>query len=157
GNSVFDYYGPRGLLLVVISRWADVGRGTVEALWEGSEHVNLARIDKLAGFRGGLALMGRIEVYPGYVSPAKWTALMEVTVASQFNGTIDVNFARTRDEASIAVSCKGAKNGGAGSYSLVDEATQSGSGCVPLRMLPATGRSFRAVKPAELADLKAFL
>src|SRR5262249_49545342 len=77
GGLVYQYRGPRTLLLIVIARWADVGRAALQALWDRAGDRRLNRINKMREFSAGMACLQPVEVYPGFLNMVQWKNLAE--------------------------------------------------------------------------------
>jgi hypothetical protein len=158
GRLIFGYRGPRSMLLIVIARWADVGRAAVQALWERTDYLGVQRIEQMKGFSSGLATFSPIEVYPGFVNSVRWTKLQQ-SDTSPTRGTMDVYLETdTTTKSYISMTCP--KNGsGEGVYGLSGTTTTADqrSGCVPIRLLPAFSFRFRTVNPEDDSELSQFL
>lgn len=137
GNLVFEYRGPRALLLIVISRWTDIGRSVVQALWNKSELKNVVHLNKLNGLVTGSACFTPIEVYPGYLNQLQWQNLQPSEEPSDSKGALDVAFSNTPNS-KIQLTCP-TTGENRGVYFLTGKASSAdqNSGCVPLQMLPA--------------------
>jgi hypothetical protein len=159
GRLIFGYRGPRSMLLIVIARWADVGRAAVQALWERTDYLGVQRIEQMKGFSSGLASFSPIEVYPGFVNSVRWTKMQEPADTSQTRGTMDAYLETdTTAKSSISMTCP--KNGsGEGVYSLSGTTTTADqrSGCVAIRLLPAFSFRFRTVNPEDDSEVPQFL
>jgi hypothetical protein len=158
GGLVYQYRGPRALLLIVIARWADVGRATLQALWGRAQDRGLNRINKVREFSAGIACLQPVEVYPGFLNVVQWKNLVEPDAPGERSGTIDVSFATENNKAAIQVRCP--ENGaGAGVFTLNGQANDAGSvaGCVPINMLPGAAFQMRAAGSDDEAALQQIL
>jgi hypothetical protein len=70
GELVFDYAGPRALLVFVLAKDVVLGRAYVAAMQDISAMEGFSR-DR----SGAKRVVGTFELFPGYVTPRKWTAL----------------------------------------------------------------------------------
>lgn len=159
GRLVFGYQGPRAMLLIVIARWADLGRDAVQALWDRTSEVGVQRIDQMKDFSSGVSIFSPIEVYPGFISPVNWQSLKELDNPAASQTTLDVSLDNTSSNSpTISVECP-SSNTSIGTYDLtgsVGDLNQS-SGCVPIRLLPAFTFGFRAVRAEDDQALPQFL
>ncbi|MBZ5538178.1 MAG: hypothetical protein LAO31_19670 [Acidobacteriia bacterium] len=154
GNLVFQYRGPRMILLIVIARWADLGRAAVQSLWERAEFLGIRRIDQMRAYSSGLATLLPIEVYPGFLNPVRWQKLAE----RDSRGTIDVVLKPVLDKSSITIQCPKSAQG-EGDFSLTSSPLNEGqvAGCVPIRLLPAINLRLRPVRDEDATDLSKFV
>jgi hypothetical protein len=149
GRLQFKYQGPRSMLLIVIARWADVGRASVQALWERAEYLGVSRIEEMKQFSSELACFSPIEVYPGFLNQVRWEKLKSEDDPTLRHGTMDATL-NTASKQSIVLECP--KDGsGQDLYSLSGSTSSSGqiAGCVPIRLLPALTFGFRSVDPKD--------
>ncbi|HWW73888.1 MAG TPA: hypothetical protein VNZ44_00745, partial [Pyrinomonadaceae bacterium] len=157
GRLVFNYHGPRMMLLIVVARWADLGRAAVEALWERMEGLGVRRVEKmqdLASLSEGVSSFPPIELYPGFRERVEWKALAETEEGEGRSGTMDVYF--VRDGQSVEMSCPQGETGSA-RYTLSGESPQAGrvAGCVDIRVVPPFTFDLRPA--AEGDDLTQFV
>ncbi|HEV7428331.1 MAG TPA: hypothetical protein VGQ46_18395 [Thermoanaerobaculia bacterium] len=132
GNLKYSYYGPRSLLLIVIARSDEIGRATVASLVEVAAQNGVTFSDVGSSpVPDGLEAFRPIEVYPGWVPPVDWSALI-ASDATRPSGTIDVSL---NDHASLVVDCPPQKHGEA-DYLLSADAKAPSSRCVDLYQLP---------------------
>jgi hypothetical protein len=157
GRLVFGYKGPRAMLLIVMARWADVGRAAVQALWERAEFFGVRRLEQAKGFSSGLASLPPVEVYPGFLNPIQWKSLEEPQDPTETRGTMDAFFQTDSAKSVISVDCP-QRGSGEGVYRLIGSpiVTQV-SGCVPIRLLPAFSFRFRTVHPEDESALSQLL
>ena len=155
---VFTYQGPRAMLLIVLARWADVGRAAVQAVWERASLNSIDRLEQIKGFSSRLGILKPLEVYPGFLNSVQWKTLQESDKPDERRGTMDVSFEGGSIRPLISLSCP--KNGsGEGIYTLTGSPTTSGqvSGCVPIQLLPAFQFKFRSVRDEDDAELREVL
>lgn len=138
GRLNFNYRGPRLMLLIVIARWADLGRSAVEALWERMEGLGIRRasnLQDLAALSDRIAAFPPIEMYPGFVDRVEWNALEASEEAGESRGTMDVYFAKEKQ--AIEMTCPAGETG-AGIYHLSGKSPDAErvSGCVGIRVIP---------------------
>ena len=158
GDLIYQYRGPRALLLIVIARRTDVGRAELQALWERAEFLGLKRLKQMREFSAGAACIQPMEVYPGFLNTVQWQKLTEPSDPGQRSGTIDVSLAAQANQASIQVSCP--KNGaGAGVFTLNGQTADAGrvAGCVPINLLPGFSFQMRATRADDEAALRQIL
>jgi hypothetical protein len=151
---VFTYNGPRTLLLIVLARWANVGRAAVQALWERTSLNSIARLKQVKGFSSLTGALEPIEVYPGFLNTVQWKTLKESDEPGDRRGTLDVFYERGATRSTISVSCpKGGS--GEGVYTLIGSTNVEDqiSGCVPIRILPAFNYRFRPVRSEDDAEM----
>lgn len=134
GNLIFQYKGPRSLLLFILSKNAEVGRSAVSALYETALTAGATRLNEFKEYKSGIAVFEPLEIYPGFIQPVAWKKITE----ESSSGNIDVKLAKTGSYAEIRIS--GEKNYvSEGNYRIEGESTvpTSGAGCVPLHILPS--------------------
>jgi hypothetical protein len=155
GRLQFKYQGPRSMLLIVIARWAEVGRASVQALWERAEYLGVTRIEEMKQFSSELASFSPIEVYPGFLNQLRWETLKSVDDPNLRQGTMDAILNTTSPKQSIVLECP-KEGSGQDLYDLTGSTSSSGqiAGCVPIRLLPALTFGFRAVDPKDDAVLR---
>ena len=132
------YHGPRMLLLIVIARWADLGRDAIETLWERMDGLDIKRADKmqdLAALSDGVASFSPIELYPGFSDRLEWRDLKESQESDGASGTMDVYF--VRDEQSVEMTCPQGETA-SGNYDLSGASPDGDrvAGCVDIRVVP---------------------
>lgn len=95
GRLAYEYHGPRALVVLVLSKDAELGRAVVGALAARRAETPIEAISSLKDFRAGLAAMPPIEVYPGYVPQLTWRKAALGRNADGLNaicGAMDVAF-----------------------------------------------------------------
>jgi hypothetical protein len=154
GTLIYQYRGPRALVLIVIARWADVGRAAVQAFWEQAGSKGLQRIEQMKEYASDLACMRPIEVYPGFVNAVQWEALKAPESIKDVRGTIDASLDSRSDPARISVSCPQGGSG-EGVFTLTGRTSTSNrsSGCVSVSLLPAVAFRLRAVEGSDAKSL----
>lgn len=161
GRLQFKYQGPRSMLLIVIARWADVGRASVQALWERAEYLGVKRVEEMKQFSSELACFTPIEVYPGFLNQVRWDKLRSADDPKLRRGTMDATLETAPGKQSIVLECpKESKEApGQDAYLLTGSTSGRGqiAGCVPLRLLPALTFGFRSVDPKNDSVLHQFL
>ena len=131
-NLKYQYHGPRSLLLIVIARSDEIGRAAVASLVEVAAQNGVIFSDASASpVPDGLEAFPPIEVYPGWVPPVEWSALI-ASDTTRPSGTIDVSL---NDHVRLAVDCPPQKHGEA-DYLLSADAKAPSSRCVDLYQLP---------------------
>jgi hypothetical protein len=151
---VFNYQGPRAMLLIVLARWAEMGRAAVQAVWERTSLNSIERLKQMKGFSSSLGILEPIELYPGFLNTVQWKSLRESDEPGDRQGTMDALFESRQSKTSISLSCP--KNGlGEGVYILAGPSSMVDrvSGCVPIRILPAFNFKFRSARDGDDADL----
>ena len=128
----YRYRGPRLLLLLVVARDANLGRGFVQALAARREPGGLAALDALKAFQAGVAALPPIEVYPGVLPQWRFTGWKPEIVGGRrlLCGTVGVNW----DNSGLRVSCPAGTNGIVGR--MIVQETPSGAGCTALKVAP---------------------
>lgn len=159
GRLNFKYRGPRMMLLIVIARWAEIGRDAVQALWERMESLRIRRIKKLeelASVSGEVASFPPIEVYPGFVERLEWKSLEGSQEPGDSSGTIDVYF--VPDKQAVEMSCLKDVEGAA-VYHLNGSLTEAEkvSGCVDIHIVPPLTFSLRPIQPGDADAIPQFL
>jgi hypothetical protein len=157
GHLEFNYRGPRMMLLIVIARWADLGRDAVEALWERMDAVGIRRAEKmqdLAALSDAVASFPPIEIYPGFSEQVEWRTIEESEEAEGKSGTMDVYFARDRQAVELA--CPQGETA-FGQYRLDGASPQAGrvAGCVDIGVVPPFTFTLQATGQAD--DLTQFV
>lgn len=152
GNLMFDYNGPRALMLLVIAHSADLGRAAVVALRERMAENNVTPVTSLRSNTATLGAFPALELYPGYLPRAEWTALAEDENVVP-KGTMDVDFL---DRKRIAVTCQAQSINEAG-YILTSKSKRAGSRCVSIHQLPAFELGFLVGGDQKNEELGAFV
>lgn len=155
----FKYRGPRMMLLIVIARWSDLGRNTVQALWERMTSLNIARVDKtkdLAALNNGIASFPPVEVYPGFLERLEWKKLQASDEPGDTSGTMDVYF--VADKQRIESSCPKDAPGTA-VHHLEGEALTADqiSGCVGIYVVPPFTFGLYPEQPLDQEPLTQFV
>lgn len=110
GALLYDYSGPRVFLLFVISRHTDLGRAFVAALQARMEYSQIGRLEKLGDYRGALAALPALELYPGAAAGIRWTGLrvgqpacLTFDARLRKDGKLSVGCSNPRDEAVVTL------------------------------------------------------
>ncbi|HKR64441.1 MAG TPA: hypothetical protein VJZ00_11980 [Thermoanaerobaculia bacterium] len=148
GDLVFDYTGPRGILLIVIAHSDDLGRRVIAALHERMQENGIAPIAAIREANTPLAAFPAMELYPGYVPPLEWTRFSESD--QEISGTLDALMSgRT-----IAVECGPGVN--EGDFTL-EARRRAGPRCVDILQVPAFEFDFVAAAPADQPAVTSFI
>lgn len=132
---VFNYQGPRYLLIFVLARQADLGREAVYQLINATGLAGIGYSQNGQGSSGkNLTALIPFELYPGLQNGFKWNSLTEASDPSLFDGTMDVNFESGSE--TVKVGCL-PEESGKGAYILSGTKITSGPSCVNLHVLPA--------------------
>lgn len=158
GDLIYQYRGPRALLMIVIARWADVGRAALQSLWDRAESLGLKRIDQMKEFSSGMACVQPAEVYPGFLNVVQWEKLVEPDKPGERSGTIDVSFVAQDNKAAIQVRCP-QNSSGAGVFTLDSRANDAGrvAGCLPINMLPGIAFQISSASSDDASALRQIL
>ncbi|MDX2044369.1 MAG: hypothetical protein SF097_24380 [Acidobacteriota bacterium] len=158
GNLVYQYRGPRTLLLIVIARQTDTGRAALQALWERAAFLGLKRINQMREFSAGTACIQPMEVYPGFLNSIQWQKLTEPADPGERSGTMDVSFAAQANKAAIQVRCPSGSTG-AGVFTLEGQTANAErvAGCVPINLLPGFSFQMHATRSDDEAALQQIL
>lgn len=145
------YRGPRMLLLIVIARWADLGRTAVATLWDRMEGVGIKRAERmqdLASLSGGVSSFLPVELYPGFSDRLEWRELTESQESDEASGTMDVYF--VRDSQSVEMTCPQGETA-AGTYELSGASPDADrvAGCVDILVAPPFTFTFRPAREGE--------
>lgn len=152
GNLVFDYSGPRGLLLIVIARSDDLGRRAVAALRERMAENDVAAVTSIREATGPLSAFPPIELYPGYLPRIEWTGLSDPGT-TPMSGTLDVDFTNGRR---IAVECAAGRRN-VGEFVLDARRVRGASRCVDIYQLPAFEFAFVGRNPRDQDAVASFV
>jgi len=152
GNLIYDYNGPRGILLIVIAHSDDLGRRAISALHERMGENNVAAIEKVKDATTSLCAWPAIELYPGYLPPIEWVDLKE-SDEKPAKGTIDVEFTGQRR---IALDCPRGRDN-ATEFILASRNVRASSRCVSIHQLPAFEFGFIAQNPRDQNVLASLL
>lgn len=158
GKLVFDYKGPRSLLLIVIARKSDTGRAAIEGLVSRSDYLNIRQLGQIKNYSGGVAAMTPVEIYPGFLNKVTWQSLKESEEPNSSSGTIDVKaILSDQSNAAVEVNCPNASENW-GIYTLMgtDRPSQT-AGCVRLQMLPGFNLDVRAARSEDDSESRDFL
>jgi hypothetical protein len=153
GKLVYNYKGPRSLLLIVLAKKSNVGRAAIQALWERAEYLNINEVAEIRQYKGGIAALTPVELYPGFLNKVRWATLDDPDDPGASEGTLDAKLTKRDEKAAIEINCP---NTGPNSATFVlrgSERPSQVAGCVPLRMMP--GFSYD-VRPARKEDDDAF-
>ncbi len=151
GRLIFNYRGPRALLLIIIARQTPIGRSAISALWDSAHLLGIRRVEQFKDFSTSLAIFSPFEIYPGFLNTVSWKELEEV----ETRGTIGASAHSEGNQYSIGLDCyKDATS--QGDYTLKGVTPVEGqvAGCVPIRLLPAFSFRFRAVRDEDEQELK---
>jgi hypothetical protein len=72
GDLMFDYSGPRMMMIVVLSRFASAGRGYTREIYSNAATAAISVKQSAIDFTSGIAILPALEVYPGWVHPNGW-------------------------------------------------------------------------------------
>jgi len=131
GDLVFEYTGPRALMLIIISHSAELGRAAVIALQERMTENNVTAVESMRSSTAMLGAFPPLELYPGYLPRMEWASLAEDDNVIP-KGTMDVDFV---DRRRISVGCQ-AKSINEAGYLLTSKWKRAGSRCTPIYQLP---------------------
>lgn len=131
GNLVFDYTGPRGILLIVLARSDDVGRRSVGALRDRMAENGVAAVTSIRQATRPLSAFPPVELYPGYVPRLEWVTFEASDKA--MSGTLDAAFVNDRR---IALECAAGQRN-EGEFVLDGKWPKPGGRCVGIYQLPA--------------------
>jgi hypothetical protein len=137
GNLMFDYTGPRALMLIVIAHSADLGRSAVVALKERMAENNITGVASTRSNEAALGAFGAVELYPGFLPKVEWTSLTEDPEVVP-KGTMDVDFI---ERSRIAVTCQ-TNTPNEASYILTSKWKRPGMRCAAIHQLPAFELAF---------------
>ncbi|HKO60516.1 MAG TPA: hypothetical protein VJV03_05095 [Pyrinomonadaceae bacterium] len=158
GNLVYQYRGPRSLLLIVLAKKSEIGRAAIQALWERAEYMNVKQIKgELREYAGGVAALTAIEVAPGFLNKVSWTSLRESDEPGAMRGTLDAQKVGTPEKTILEVNCPdiGANSG---QYTLEGSGKPTQvAGCVEIRMVPGVSFDLRPSRPEDDGDLRQFI
>jgi hypothetical protein len=150
GDLMFDYTGPRGILLIVIAHSDDLGRRVISALHERMQENGIAAISSVREATGPLSAFPAMELYPGYLPPMEWTRFSE-SAEKQMSGTLDAAL----NGRTISVDCGPGQN--EGYFSLEARRVRGASRCVDILQVPAFEFDFIAPTPADQAAVTSFI
>jgi hypothetical protein len=155
GRLSFTYQGPKALVLIVIARSATLGRDAVAALWGEMSAQSVVRLTQLKQFRGGLAGLQPIEVYPGYLRRLHFEGVERSDVPAEHSGTLDVAWSPGESLDTLRLDCP-ANGAGQGVYFLTGrpESSAEGHGCVPILMVPPYSYRLPALHSSDESDLR---
>jgi hypothetical protein len=158
GKLIFDYKGPRSLLLIVLARRSEIGRAAIEALSRRSEYLNVQALRQFKNYIGGVAAMTPVEVYPGFLNRVRWQSLKESDEPDSSTGTLDVEPIISSDSStSLQVNCPDSSEN-SGVYTLIgSNKPDQAAGCVQLQMLPGFSFDLRSVRSEEDSELRNLL
>ncbi|MEO8382841.1 MAG: hypothetical protein ABI779_24500 [Acidobacteriota bacterium] len=151
-NLMFDYSGPRGILIIVIAHSADVGRQAIASLQERAAESDIAMIDSVQATERETTAMPPIEIYPGYLPPVVWADLVE-SDESPARGTIDTEFLNHRQ---ISLDCPRSSMNSA-DFSLSSRPVRATARCTAIYQLPAFELGFVEKDSRDGRSLASFL
>lgn len=151
-NLVFDYTGPRGILLIVIARSDDLGRRAVAALRERMAENGVEAVSTIRDATRPLSAFPPIELYPGFLPRIEWLELGELG-QKPMSGTLDVEFANRRR---IAVECAAGRRN-VGEFFLDARRLRGGTRCVDVYQLPAFEFDFVGRDARDEAAISSFI
>jgi hypothetical protein len=131
GNLVFEYTGPRALMMIIISHSADLGRAAIVALRERMIENDVTTVESIRSSTATLGAFPPLELYPGYLPRVEWSSLAEDDNVVP-KGTMDVDFV---DRRRISVACQ-AKTINEASYVLTSKWKRPGARCASIYQLP---------------------
>lgn len=155
GRLEFPYHGPRALMLLVIARPVEAGRGLLQALAERTAYAQVQAVSGLKEFQSGVAVFPAVEIFPGYVPPITWAGYPVVPAprgVAQRCGTLD---SRWTAPSTLRLDCPpGGDNEAV--FQMRGQAPRGPAGCVRLRVLPdmkveprADARNFSPLRGAR--------
>jgi hypothetical protein len=152
GNLMFDYTGPRSLMMIVIAHSADLGRAAIVALRERMVENNVTAVDSTRSNQAALGAFPALELYPGYLPRVEWISLAENDNVVP-KGTMDVDFI---DHKRIALACQ-TQSINEASYILTSKWKRPGTRCAAIQQLPAFELGFLGGGKQEESDLGSFI
>lgn len=147
GELVYDYTGPRTFLVLIVARQTYLGRAFVAALQARRDFARIRDMKSLSQFRGGLAALPAVELYPGAAVGLRWTraqllepACLTMDLQLRTDGRLEVACSNALDEAVIV---------------LTTAAEPESRDCAQLMMLPALRAEVRSLQPlAAIRDYR---
>jgi len=149
GRLTFNYRGPRYLLLIILSREADLGRNAVYALMNNATFSGIDTKRNLGDLRSDLLTFMPIEVYPGFLSPVSWQDMRRADNPDMFIGTMD---AKLSGGNTIKMDCLPDERA-EGVFELSGKVQSTGGACIDLHMLPAFSFEMRPESSAQQEKL----
>ncbi len=150
GTIVYDYRGPRAMILVVIARWTEAGRQAVAALWERMPNFDVHPLDTITDVPDGVGALPPLEVVPGALAPITWSQVEEVDAPVGI-GAVDAEI--LLDSGTLRLSCH---NDGSESsqdlFRLTGERPRQSGTCVEIQQLPAFRIAVTPVGEAAQTD-----
>ncbi len=83
GLLLYNYEGPRALLVLVLARDVELGRTFLAALETRREFSQIGKLRLPAEYRGGVAALPAVEVYPGLAPRLEWDRVRPDDAAAQ--------------------------------------------------------------------------
>lgn len=151
-NLVFDYTGPRGILLIVIAHSDDLGRRAVAALRERMADNGVRAITSIRQGTGPLSAFPPMELYPGYLPRMEWTRFTE-SADKPVQGTLDASFVNAR---TIGIECAAGRRN-EGDFVLESRRLRGAVRCVEILQLPAFEFGFIPRNEADQASVASFI
>ena len=158
GKLIYQYRGPRSLLLIVLAKKSEIGRAAIQALWERAEYINVRQDQGSArDYLGGVAALTPIEVVPGFLNKVRWSSLRESDEPSATQGTLDAQKTGGPEKATLDVNCPNAGEN-SGRYTLEGSGAPSQvAGCVQMRVVPGFSFDLRPARPEDDSELRQFI
>jgi hypothetical protein len=72
GDLMFQYSGPRMMMVIVMTHYASAGRGYVREIYNSAIAAAISVKQSPTAFVGGTSLLPPVEVYPGWAHPTGW-------------------------------------------------------------------------------------
>ncbi len=140
GTLIYDYEGPRVLLLFILARQAELGRAAVAALQARMEFSGIAALERLSAPPGGMGALPAVEIFPGAVRGVRWARLrvLEPTCSSVS--------ARLRPDGRVEAGC--VSPNASAIVVLYSAAEPESADCARIYMLPALQASVRFLQIA---------
>ncbi len=157
GKLVYNYKGPRSLLLIVLAKKSAVGRAAIQALWERADYLNIKQVTEIRNYTGGIAALTPVELYPGFLNKVRWASLKEADDPGASIGTLDAQLQKRDESGTLEVNCP---NSGQNSGAFVlngSETPGQVAGCVPIRMMPGFTFDVRAARKEDDDALHQFI
>lgn len=159
GQLEFTYEGPRTLLLLALSREADVGRAAVFELRRSAAPQSVRLAASLKGLNRTVASLAAVEVYPGFLNGVDWKSIQRPTKPSELAGLVGAALVAGR-EGSAALEVRCGTQAGEGNFHLDGELRDSDASladaeCVDLLQLPMFSFSLRPAANSDLGEARA--
>jgi len=157
GKLVYNYRGPRTLLLIVLAKRSEIGRAAIQALWERAEYLNVRQMNELRYYSGGIAGLTPIEICPGFLNKVRWSRLDESQEPGLSQGTLDAQKIGSEEKTTLELNCPSTGEN-SGSYTLGGSGTPTQvAGCVQIRVMPGISFDLRPARPEDDGDLRQFV